>query len=106
MEETIAVNKIFKLVKMTDLQIKYQNFFDRRREELFSLDMENEEDFAELNKRLSPIIKNLRKYSEIDMTFSIDEEADLLIKEVMLRNGDEELVERIEELSKLEYFVE
>lgn len=106
MEETIAVNKIFKLVKMTDLQIKYQNFFERNREELFSYDMENEEEFTQLNNRLSPIIKNLRKHAEIGMTFSIDEEADLLIKEVMLRNGEEELVDRIEELSKLEYFVE
>lgn len=105
-EETIAANKIFKLVKMTDLEIKYQNFFERNREELFSYDLENEEEFEELNNRLSPIIKNLRKYSEIDMTFSIDEEADSLIKEVMLRNGDEELVERIGELSQLEYFVE
>lgn len=105
-EETIAANKIFKLVKMTDLEIKYQNFFERNREELFSYDLENEEEFEELNNRLSPIINNLRRYSEIDMTFSIDDEADSLIKEVMLRNGDEELVEKIEELSKLEYFVE
>ena len=105
-EETTSVNKIFKLVKMTDLEIKYQKFFERNRKELFSLDVENEEEFEELNNRLSPIIKNLRKYSEEDMTFSIDEEADLLIKKVMLKNGEVELVNRIEELSKLEYFVE
>lgn len=105
-EETIAVNKIFKLVKMTDLEIRYQNFFENNQEELFSLNLENEEEFTELNNLLSPIINNLRRYSEIDMTFSIDDEADSLIKEVMLRNGDEELVEKIEELSKLEYFVE
>lgn len=105
-EETIAVNKIFKLVKMTDLEIRYQNFFENNQEELFSLNLENEEEFTELNNLLSPIINNLRRYSEIGMTFSIDDEADSLIKEVMLRNGDEELVEKIEELSKLEYFVE
>lgn len=105
-EETRAVNNIFKLVKMTDLQIKYQRFFENHREELFSLDIENEEEFIELNNRLASIIKNLRRYSEYDMTFSIDEEADLLIKEVLLKNGEEEFVNKLEELSKLEYFIE
>lgn len=40
------------------------------------------------------------------MTFSIDEEADLLVKKVMLKMGEDELVDKLEELSKMEYFIE
>lgn len=104
--ETHAVNNVFRLVQMTDLQIKYQRFFDRRRKYLFSLDMDDEEEFIELYNRLIPIINNLRKYSEYNMTFSIDEEADSLIKKILVKTGEEVLVNRLNELSKFKYFVE
>ena len=106
LEETTAVNKIFKLVKMTDSQIKYQNYFKRRRKYLFSLDMDNEEEFMELYNRLRPIINTLRRYSQEGMTFSIDEEADFLIQNVLIKIGEEELVSTLKELSKKEYFIE
>ena len=106
LEETTAVNKIFKLVKMTDSQIKYQNYFKRHRKYLLSLDMENDEEFMELYNRLRPIINTLRRYSQEGMTFSIDEEADLLIQNVLIKIGEEELVSTLKELSKKEYFIE
>lgn len=106
LEETAAVNRIFKLVKMTDSQIKYQNYFKRHKEHLFSLDMENEEEFMELYQRLLPIINTLRRYSQENMTFSIDEDADLLIQEVLIKIGEEDLVEYLKELSQQEYFIE
>ena len=106
MEETSVVNNVFNLVKMTDAQIKVQKFFERHRDYLFSLDMDDEEEFIELYDRLTPTINYLRRYSEYNMTFSIDEEADLLVKKVMLKTGEDELVDKLEELSKMEYFIE
>ena len=106
MEETSVVNNVFNLVKMTDAQIKVQKFFERHRDYLFSLDMDDEEEFIELYDRLTPTINYLRRYSEYNMTFSIDEEADLLVKKVMLKMGEDELVDKLEELSKMEYFIE
>ena len=106
MEETSVVNNVFNLVKMTDAQIKVQKFFERHRDYLFSLDMNDEEEFIELYDRLTPTINYLRRYSEYNMTFSIDEEADLLVKKVMLKTGEDELVDKLEELSKMEYFIE
>ena len=105
-EETTAVNKIFKLVKMTDAQIRYQKFFERRREYLFSLDIDDEDDFIELYHRLLPIINTLKRYSNDDMTFSIDDEADSLIHDVLIRMGENDLVSKLKELSKKEYFIE
>ena len=106
LEETTSVNKIFKLVKMTDAQIRYQKFFERNREHLFSLDIDNEEDFIELYHRLNPIINTLKRYSLENMTFSIDDEADSLIQDVLIRIGEQQLVSKIKELSKQEYFIE
>lgn len=106
LEETTAVNKIFKIVKMTDYQIKYQNFFERRGKYLFSLDMDDEDDFHELYHRLLPIINTLKRYSEENMTFSIDEEADSLIQNVLIKIGEEDLVFKLKELSKRKYFIE
>ena len=105
-DETNAVNNVFNLVKMTDAQIKVQRFFDRRREYLFSLDMDNEEEFIELCDRLTPTINYLRRYSEYNMTFSIDDEADALVKEVLLRIGEDELVNKLIDLSKYKYYIE
>lgn len=106
LEETTAVNKIFKLVKMTDYQIKYQNYFKVRGKYLFSLDMENEEEFMELYHRLLPIINTLKRYSKENMTFSINDEADLLIQNVLIKVGEEDFVSTLKELSKQEYFIE
>ncbi len=106
LEETRSVNNIFKLVKMTDAQIKVQHFFDRRREYLFSLDMDDEEEFLELYERLTPTINYLKRYEELDMTFSIDEEADSLVRDVLLKIGEVDFVNRLDELSKFKYFVE
>lgn len=106
LEETTAVNKIFKIVKMTDAQIRYQRYFERNRQHLFSLDIEDEEDFRELYHRLLPIINNLRRYSEENMTFSIDDEADSLIQNVLLKIGEDGLVYKLKELSEQEYFIE
>ena len=91
---------------MTDAQIKVQKFFERHRDYLFSLNMDDEEEFIELYNRLTPTINYLRRYSEYNMTFSIDEEADLLVKKVLLKMHEDELVDKLEKLSQMEYFIE
>ncbi len=105
-EETNVVNNVFNLVKMTDAQIKVQKFFERHRDYLFSLNMDDEEEFIELFNRLTPTINYLRRYSEYNMTFSIDEEADLLVKKVLLKMHEDELVDKLEKLSQMKYFIE
>lgn len=106
LEETTVVNNVFNLVKMTDAQIKVQRFFNRHRDFLFSLNMDDEEEFMELYDRLTPTINYLRRYSEYNMTFSIDEEADSLVRKVMLRIGEEDLVNKLNALSKMKYYIE
>ena len=40
------------------------------------------------------------------MTFSVDEEADSLIQNVLIKIGEEDLVFKLKELSKRKYFIE
>ena len=52
------------------------------------------------------IINTLKRYSLENMTFSIDDEADSLVQDVLIRIGEQQLVSKIKELSKMEYFIE
>ena len=80
--------------------------YNVKEEDYKSIDIEDEDDFRELYHRLLPIINNLRRYSEENMTFSIDDEADSLIQNVLLKIGEDGLVYKLKELSKQEYFIE
>ena len=70
------------------------------------MDIDDEDDFIELYHRLLPIINTLRRYSNDDMTFSIDDEADSLIHDVLIKMGEGDLVSKLKELSTREYFIE
>ena len=105
-KEKATVANLWHLVEMTKKQIEFRQFFDENIDEFMKYDLENEEEFGELNEKLNPSISALRRYSKRGMTFSISPQADALIKEVMLKSGKEKLLAKIEKINKKEYFIE
>ena len=105
-EEKAMVANIWHLVEMTKMQLELKRYFDENIDDLLKYDLEDEEELLNLFEELKPSISALRRYSEYGMTFSISPEVDALIKEVMLRKGQEKLIEKIELISEKEYFIE
>jgi phosphorylcholine metabolism protein LicD len=105
-EEKRAVKNVWRLVKMTNRQLVYTKFFEENFDKLNSLDLDNPEEFEELNEQLKKVIYTLKSYSKYGMTFSINPEVDELIEKVLIKNGEEELVEKLKVISEKEFFVE
>ena len=104
--EKVAIDNVWKLVKMTDRQLFLRDMFKEKTDELLKYDLNNEMELEELYEELSPAIGSLRRYSKIGMTFSIDPKTDDLIERVLIKRGDKKLVDEIKKLKKKEYFVE
>lgn len=106
-KENEAVKNIWRLVKMTEKQIEFQDYFtDDKVDELLKLDLNNEKHFESVHEELSPAISALRRYANFGMTFSINPKTDSLIKNVLLIKENDALLKRIDNISKKEYFVE
>ena len=105
-DEKDSVNNVWNLVKMTKKQIEYIDYFDENRDRLLSFDLDDKVQFKELYEEVEPMIFTFKKFANRGMTFSINPEADELIKSVLLKSGEGDLVKQIDELSKKEYFVE
>ena len=104
--EKIAIDNVWKLVQMTDRQIFLENMFKEKTDELLKYDLNNPKELEELYEELSPAIGSLRRYSKVGMTFSIDPKTDDLIERVLIKRGEQKLVDEIKKLAKKEYFVE
>ena len=104
--EKKCVNDVWKLVQMTDAQIRYTEFFEENIHYLLSLDVKDESQLQELEITLNPVIKELEMYANNGMTFSIDEKTDALIRRLLLLKGKKHLVNKIDEIIKLEYYIE
>lgn len=104
--EKKCVDNVWKLVKMTNSQIRYINFFNENIDYLLSLDLNDKSQFEEMEIILNPIIEKLQKYANEGMTFSIDKKTDSLIRKFLLIKNNEELINKIDEINKLKYFVE
>lgn len=104
--EKKCVNDVWKLVQMTDAQIRYTEFFEENIDYLLSLDLNDESQLQELEITLNPVIKELEMYANNGMTFSIDEKTDALIRRLLLLKGKKHLVNKIDEIIKLEYYIE
>ena len=100
------MENVWHLVKMTNKQIEYIDFFEENIDRLLSYDLNKENEFQEVYDEIQPVISTLQKYSKYGMTFSISSRADELIKMLLVKSGNEKLLETIENLSKQEYFVE
>jgi phosphorylcholine metabolism protein LicD len=104
--ERDTFDNVWRLVKMTNDEIIYTKFFEENLDELKGYDMENPKEFEKLNDLLTPVLRSLKRYTKWGMTYSISPEADKLIEDVMIKNGDKQLVNEMKEISKKEYFVE
>lgn len=104
--EKEAINNVWRLVEMTDEQLAFIDYFNENINELIKYDLDNPNEFHELYEILTPVIESLEKYSRHGMTYSIDSKADKLIEDVLIKHGDEKLVNELKEISKKEYFVE
>lgn len=105
-KEKVAVDNVWKLVKMTNRQINLREIYSENIDDLLTYDLEDEEQFEELYEELRPAINSLRRYSRLGMTFSIDPKTDALIEKVLIKRGNKKLVKKINKLGKKEYFVE
>ncbi|WP_406535727.1 hypothetical protein [Methanobrevibacter sp.] len=105
-KEKECVDRVWNLVQMTSAQIYYIDFFEEKIDYLLSLDLNDEAQFEEMEIVLNPVIRRLEMYANRGMTFSIDEKTDSLIRKFLLLNGNENLIDRMDEIKKHEYFVE
>jgi len=105
-DEAQTVANLWRLVKMTNKQLELREFFDENLDDFLKYDLDDEEQLLELYDELKPVISPLRRYSKHGMTFSINPQADDLIKKVLIKTEREKLVERIEKIAKKQYFVE
>lgn len=104
--EKTAVNNVWNLVEMTDDQINFINFFEEYDGDLTKYNLDDEKEFHKLHGILSPVIDSLRFYSRRGMTFSVNPTVDKLVEDVLIKDGEQDLVNEIKNISKKEYFVE
>lgn len=104
--EKVAVDNVWKLVKMTNRQINLKELYSENIDDLLAYDLDDEEQLEEVYEELRPAIGSLKRYSRIGMTFSIDPKTDALIEKVLIKRGNAKLLNKIKKLSKKEYFVE
>lgn len=104
-KERISVANVWHLVKMTNKQLEYKQYFKDNIDYLLTLDLNDEKQFEEVNEELKKPISTLKKYSKHGMTFSIDPKTDALIEEFLLISGRDNLNKKIKKISKKKYFV-
>ena len=101
-----TIEKIWDLVHMTNKEIEYKKYFDENIDELLSIDLEDEEGFKKVYSDIKPVIETLEKYSKKGMTFSINPKTDKLIERVLIKRGNENLINKMKKLKEKEYFIE
>ena len=104
--EKIAVDNVWNLVKMTNREIEFSEFFEKNINRLLAFNLNDKKELKELYEELRPIIGTLRNYAEIGMTFSINPKADDLIEKVLIMKGQKNLVDKMKKISQKKYFVE
>ena len=104
--EKETVKKVWNLVKMTGKELEYEEFFEENIDRLLTYDLDDEQEFEELYDELEPVIRSLNRYSKYGMTFPIEPKSMDLIKRVLVKLEKEDLINRIEKISKKKYFVE
>lgn len=104
-DEKNTVANVWRLVKMTNKELEYKEYFKDTIDYLLTLDLDDEEQFEEVYEELKAPISTLRRYSKFGMTFSIDPKTDALIDEFLVKSGRTGLHKKINELSKKEYFI-
>ena len=105
-DERETIDHLWFLARMTNKQIEYINFFDERYDELSKYDLDDPKEFKELYKNIKPVIGSLKRYAKYGMTYSISPQADKLIEDVLVKNGEGKFARELKEISKKEYFVE
>lgn len=106
-DESEAVENLWKLVQMTDRQVKFRHQFGNHKTNyLLSKDLNDKKQLNEVYKELRPVINTLNKYAEYDLTFSVNPKIDALIKEVLMKKSNKELLDKIEILSQKEFLIE
>ena len=104
--EKETVNKVWNLVKMTGKELEYEQFFEENIDRLLTYDLDDEQEFEELYEELEPVIRSLNRFSKFGMTFPIEPKSKDLIYRVLIKLEKQNLIDKIEEISKKEYFVE
>ncbi len=104
--ENETVKKVWKLVLMTEKQFEYIQYFNNNADTLLTKDLSDENQFNDVKNELKPVINTIKEYAKLNMTFSINPEIDSLIEKVLLMDGNEELANKIKEISEKEYFIE
>lgn len=105
-DELRAVHRVWHLVQMTNQQVNFIHHFQEMDKDLSKLDLNDKKQFNEVYNELKPVITELKKHANNGMTFSISDEIDRLIDEVLIKKGDEKLLKKIQVLREKEYFVE
>lgn len=105
-DEKTTVENVWHLVKMTNQELEYKQYFEDKIDDLLILDLDNPEQYEKVYEELKRPISSLRRYARKGMTFSIDPKTDALIEKVMLKRDEGELVVNIKRISKKQYFVE
>ena len=99
--------KLWKLVQMTHKQVGFRHHFSYYKTNyLLSKDLSNKNEFNEVYNELRPVINTLNRYAEYDLTFSVNPKIDGLIKEVLIKKNNIELLDKIEMLSQKEFLIE
>jgi len=104
--EKKTVSNVWRLVKMTNKQIEFKQYYKENINDLLKMDLTDEEQFEFVYDELKRPINSLRRYAEYGMTFSIDPKTDALIEKVLLMKDNEVLVSKIKKLSEKEFFIE
>lgn len=106
-DEKETVNNVWRLVQMTDRQVKFKHHFDDDViENLLKKDLDDKDQFNEVYAELRPVISILNRYADYGLTFSVNPKVDGLIEEVLLKRDNKELLDEIRNLSQKEYLIE
>ena len=103
-KETVA--NVGNIVKMTSEQLDFIDMFEENIDRYLAFDLDNEDDFNQLVEELNPVISSLKEYSQYGMTFSISPQSDDLIKRILAKLDEKPLIEKMEAISKREYYIE
>lgn len=104
-KEKECVMNVWRLVQMTNRQVKFKQYFVEKQEELMQLDLNQNEQFERLCEELNPVISSMKKYAHYGMTFSINPEIDKLIDAVLVKGHQQKLLFKLERLRKQKYFI-
>lgn len=104
-KERETVFQVWRLVKMTQKQVEYINYFAENIDRLLELDFEDEEQYEIIYQEVRPVISTLWRYHKYGMTFSIDEKTDALVEKVLLKRHNPIFVGKLHEIAAKQYFI-